>query len=558
MIAGRPRTTLVIATLAALVAHACSAGGGGSDAPATTLAPSVTTTRTRSPLADLPLPEPVAYRDTAEVTLADPAFEPLPGATADFGRLGGAVYQIEIPEQWNRRLVVWMHGFDEFAPVATVAPPDFRRFLVANGYAWAASSYSTTAFIPHRGADESAALWDYFVRAHGRPDWTYASGLSMGGWSSHIAAERYGDRYDGALALCGAAGTEPGLRVSVEYVVVGAFVAGVTQAEYEASDDVAQLVDDRIRPALDDPEARENFDAIMVDLTGGPRAYAVEGIRDEEGTNFERAKLVVAAGFVPPRAAGYVLGPANAVTSDVFNRDAIVMPTSAGYDEFAEGMDTTGALAMPLLTLHTTGDGQVPINQAQILRERVAGAGYSDLLVQRVVEDPGHCGFTTGEQEAAFQALVEWVERGVVPDGTDLGTDDLRELDRTFEDHPRRPAGSDQVRLRGEATLDGGPLDARFMGAVVRNDGLMTPCNVSIPPSNNGEFEIGVYTDEASSGCGVPGAEILLWTYVGDVKHFATAPLPWPRAADALVGVAFATADPLGAATAATEFSGEV
>ena len=43
------------------------------------------------------------------------------------------------------------------------------------------------------------------------PDRTYVIGLSMGGAAGHIAAERYADRFDGVLALCGAAGATPGL-----------------------------------------------------------------------------------------------------------------------------------------------------------------------------------------------------------------------------------------------------------------------------------------------------------------------------------------------------------
>jgi pimeloyl-ACP methyl ester carboxylesterase len=413
-----------------------------------------------------PLPPPVEVRSEPEgITLADSAFEPLPGARAEFGRLGGAVYQIEIPDEWNRGLVMWMHGFGEFAPEANVAPPDFRRYLIANGYAWAASSYSSTSLIPHRGADETAALWDYFVREHGRPDRTYVSGLSMGGWSSHIAAERYGDRYDGALALCGAAGTVPGLRISANYFVAGAYVAGVRQAEYDASQDIGQLINERIRPALDDPDKRALFDRIMVDLTGGPRAFAREGIHDEEDTNFERARLIVAARLTPPRETPYRLGPDNPVTSKEFNRDAIVIPTSDAYDEFSEGMEVTGNLAMPLITLHTTGDGQVPINQAQILRDRVEAAGQSDRLVQPVIEDPGHCGFSTSEQEAAFRALVAWVEHGHKPEGTNLDTKDLTNLDQTFEDraragpHPipnlRSPSAAERHSTASRSTRDG-------------------------------------------------------------------------------------------------------
>ena len=52
------------------------------------------------------------------MALADPAFEPLPGAQAEFGTLGGAVYQIEVPDDWNGRLLLWMHGFEELEPEA--------------------------------------------------------------------------------------------------------------------------------------------------------------------------------------------------------------------------------------------------------------------------------------------------------------------------------------------------------------------------------------------------------------------------------------------------------
>ena len=508
-----------------------------------------------------PAPPPVEVRLEPEgITLDGPGFEPLPGARAEFGRLGGAVYQIEIPDEWNRRLVMWMHGFGEFAPEANVAPPDFRRYLVSNGYAWAASSYSSTSLIPHRGADETAALWDHFVREHGRPARTYVSGLSMGGWSTHIAAERYGNRYDGALALCGAAGTVPGLRISADYFVVGAYVAGVRQAEYDASQDVGQLINERIRPALDDPDKRALFDRIMVDLTGGRRAFAREGIHDEEDTNFKRARIVVAARLAPAREGPYRLGHDNPVTSRRFNRDAIVTPTSDAYDEFSEGMDVTGNLAMPLITMHTTGDGQVPINQAQILRDRVAAAGQSDRLVQRVIEDPGHCGFSTGEQEAAFRALVDWVEQGVKPEVTNLDSGDLTNLDQTFEDHARPNALKTEphVTIRGRATLDGEPLDARWIGAVVRRHGLVTPCNVTLPPSRNGRYEIQVYADKASASCGRRRSDVLLWTYAGEQKLYANATVPWPDGDSARFSVEFATTNPRGAAPVITEFSGEV
>jgi hypothetical protein len=42
--------------------------------------------------------------------------------------------------------------------------------------------------------------------------------------------------------------------------------------------------------------------------------------------------------------------------------------------------------------------------------------------VQRVIRDAGHCGFTSSEWVACFDALVDWVEKGVKPKGNDVLT----------------------------------------------------------------------------------------------------------------------------------------
>jgi hypothetical protein len=233
---------------------------------------------------------------------------------------------------------------------------------------------------------------------------------------------------------------------------------------------------------------------------------------------------------------------------------------------YVQGSEITGRLQMPLLTLHTTGDGQVPIEQERMLRRRVDSAGKGDLLVQRVLRDPGHCGFTTEEQEAGFNALVAWVEHGVKPKGTDVFSD-LRKLRGTFELSPRpgtREAGAvpgarDRVVVRGNATVDGAAFDARFLGAVVRRAGLVTPCQYTLPSVANGRYEMTVLADAEASGCGAPGAEILLWTFAGNQQLYSTKTVAWPRTGRATTfDASFSTSAPNGAARPAAEFLGEV
>src|SRR6185503_12079323 len=103
---------------------------------------------------DREMPAPVTVRLEPQVALADPAFVALPGARAEYGRLHGAVFQLEMPDAWNGDVVFWMHGFENFAAEASTTAPDFRRYLIRHGYAWAASSFSSTSMIPQRAADE--------------------------------------------------------------------------------------------------------------------------------------------------------------------------------------------------------------------------------------------------------------------------------------------------------------------------------------------------------------------------------------------------------------------
>jgi hypothetical protein len=305
----------------------------------------------------------------------------------------------------------------------------------------------------------------------------------------------------------------------------------------------------------------------MLALTGGERAFGREGFHQEEETNWRRGGLAVVARLVPPRHEPYQLGPDSPVSSEDFNRGALVLPTDEeALRTFTEGMEVTGDLQLPLLTLHTTGDGQVPIGQAQLLRRRVDEAGAADRLAQRVIEDPGHCGFTTEEQEVALADLVEWVEDGVEPDATNLAVDDLSDLDRTFELLPRAgtpgaarvPGARERVTVRGQARLDGRLLEARFLGAVVRRDGLVTPCQQTLPAVERGRYELVVLAEEEGSGCGRPGAEILLWTFVGDERLFSTEAIRWPSASGARRDVVFSAAAPLGASLATTDYSGEI
>jgi hypothetical protein len=117
----------------------------------------------------------------------------------------------------------------------------------------------------------------------------------------------------------------------------------------------------------------------------------------------------------------------------------------------------------------------------------------------------------------------------------------------------------DRIAVRGTASLDGAPLDAEFLGAVVRRDGMITPCQSGIPGVTRGRYVITVLAEHAGRGCGRRGAEVLLWTFVGDTKVYSTTAVRWPsRGNSARFNPQFSSAMPNGAAPEVTELSGEV
>ena len=114
------------------------------------------------------------------------------------------------------------------------------------------------------------------------------------------------------------------------------------------------------------------------------------------------------------------------------------------------------------------------------------------------------------------------------------------------------------IVVRGSATLDGEPFDAQFMGAVVRHDGLVTPCQGNIPAVRRGRFEITVLGATDGRGCGTPGADVLLWTFTNK-QLYSTRAVAWPSTGRAVnFDPTFSTATPNGDSQATSPFSGEV
>ena len=136
------------------------------------------------------------------------SFTEVPGIPTqrEWGVHNGAGYRIEVPANWNGKLVLWAHGYRGTGLELTIDNHPLRSFLVANGYAWAASSYSKNAYDPAQGAKDTHALTTFFTGRFGKPVRTYITGASMGGHVTGVVAEQWPRSYDGAMPICGVLG----------------------------------------------------------------------------------------------------------------------------------------------------------------------------------------------------------------------------------------------------------------------------------------------------------------------------------------------------------------
>jgi pimeloyl-ACP methyl ester carboxylesterase len=376
--------------------------------------------------------------------VADPRFQPLTGARAVFGILGGASYQIEVPDAWNGELVLYEHGFTGNDPVLFVQPPPLRSLFVQRGFAWAASSFSASGYAPDVGLRDTLALLSFFKSNVGNPTRTYIYGTSMGGHVVVSAMEQYPELFAGALSECGVVGGVDEMDYLLSSVLLAQYLTGVPL--YPITDPAAyqRAVRTQVLPALgpiNSPNtAGAQFEDVLANLTGGPRPWRHQGFADRRSGNFDLAVQVDpqsaayrAASNVTIR---YHADPGLGLDEEQLNAGVQRVPPDPQARDPRLNPDfapRTGKLRAPLLTLHTTGDAFVPISQEVTYRQLVEAAGAGQFLVQRAIRRPDHCQFSDAERSRAFTDLVNWVENGVRPAGDDL-SGDLRNVGLAFTD----------------------------------------------------------------------------------------------------------------------------
>jgi dienelactone hydrolase len=373
----------------------------------------------------------------------DPSFEALPGAKAFSGRYDGGLYRIEIPERWNGELMLSAHGFTTTGGARgselRVGVPLIREHLIQQGFAWAASSYRCNGYVPGVGLQDTMALTEMFTKlnAEKAPERVYLTGTSMGGHVTLLGMHEFPTTFAGGLAMCPA-----GPELFDYFTAVGAAAEVVTGVQFQQPSTVADDLK-KMTAILGSPpaytEKGRQLASVEIQLSGGPRPFAMEGLQSRFLQNISGAALAgstsTSSRATSNQGYTYRIDEGLGLTADRLNaavrRKAPDTSVRGPMGPFEELVPFDGQIQRPLLTMHGTGDLYVPIHLERALKHAVAEAKHDDLLVQRIYRIAGHCGFNAAEQAKSFDDLVTWARQGVRPQGDDI-LSDLRDAGRRF------------------------------------------------------------------------------------------------------------------------------
>ena len=351
-----------------------------------------------------------------------PPSAPLVPVRTEEGIHNDSSFRIDVPEQWNRSLVVFFHGYQQtpqhFLPNPGTGKPNppsrLIEQLLARGYAVAQPGYSVGGWAVTEGAREGEQLRQYFDSRYGQPKETYVMGQSMGGLLTLLTLEQHAHNYSGGLALCGVLAPADLImqRAFANRVAFDAFFPGVLP-------DVEHIPDNfEMNDAATAARVEKALDAHP------PEAALLRSLADIH-TNRGLADVLVFNTFVIKdlrlKAGGNPFDNRNLIYTGTTDDNALnekvkrYAADERAVDYVAAHYSPSGMLRRKLLAVHTMYDPLVPAATAAYYDELTRRLGNGELFVQQYVNRDGHCNITPDQSGEAFDELVEWVHDGTRP-----------------------------------------------------------------------------------------------------------------------------------------------
>lgn len=352
----------------------------------------------------------------------------------------GAIYRICMPSTvpYNGRLVVWAHGFQTSGTQVSI-PEDqlavngqsLPELVNGLGFGFATTSYAKTGLAVRQGTADVLDLVNLYRAEQGAPTKVYLTGASEGGLITALLAEQHPEAFSGALAVCGPVGDFAyqmeylgDARAAFQYF----FPELIPGDPFRPAPELAAGWDDyyaaTVKPALLAPANRKKlkqwvkaaklpFDpkkslSTMEDAARQVLGYAVMDMEDARETlggmpfgNLDRQYKGAALNREVPRAAA----------------------DAAALAEMRANYDTGGRPGIPLITVHTSLDPQVPYRHEKLYLGKTRKSGsYPKQHFNIRVDRYGHCKLSRDEVLLSFAALMLYADDASALAGLDAAT----------------------------------------------------------------------------------------------------------------------------------------
>jgi hypothetical protein len=367
----------------------------------------------------------------------------------------GAKYLLQTPDDWapGKGLVIINHGFqfttDSDDP--SLGPAAVREHMLAQGYALAASSYSSTGwalFTTGKDTQEliGAVQQRLMLPAPANLGPLYVSGGSLGGLVSvqqlEMAAAGQLPAIAGALSMCpplaGSRVWDAAIDFRVAYDVLcdGVFGGEIS----EGTQEFPWL----LRPGLVDDGGADRAYVQLASAGAKCLGMGLNDLLQTNGMKARKAKLLASAKikedflpqllfystfalsdivYDPKKLGGFQPSDTREV---VFGADinAAIRRISAdpiARAKLARNYTPTGAIgSAKLLTISTNGDDLVVPEHLRALEGKAPEANWRRALVKET--NGSHCGFSDAELIASWDSLRDWTRGAAAPTPASLNS----------------------------------------------------------------------------------------------------------------------------------------
>ena len=363
----------------------------------------------------------------------------------------GATYVIDVPAPWNGTLLLFSHGYNppgHSNNATDVTDPLTGAYLLGAGYALAGSSYASTGWAVQQAVPDQISTVQAFESAVGTPKTIIAWGVSLGGMITAALVQEYPSQFSGAVPMCGVVGGAVGTwnqALDAEFAFNTLLAGGLLQVVHISNPTANLTAAEGVliaAQATAQGQARIALTAALADTPGWYDPTSPEPAQTDyttrEANQFQWMENVDFPFVFDYRAELESRAGGNGSFNNGVNY-LTQLKKSVDYDEVqalytAAGLDLNadlatlksaqriqadpgaltylkdyviydGQISVPVLTMHTTGDGLVAVQEENAYASVVGKAGDKADLKQIFVHRAGHCEFSPAEIITALQSL---------------------------------------------------------------------------------------------------------------------------------------------------------